>query len=186
MEKLSINIQTDNSVIRGAIENIEWAINQQELLDYILNFKNQYGDNQFLQTEKSNSWHLNQFTSGSELGTKIDHVWDSVIAYFNSTTEIYGYIDGKQKIIYLNEMYLGRNMPAICNTLIHEYCHMVGMTHSLLNPGDKIWAQTAPYAIGAYMQYMIETKLGFETTKPFFPKVSFFKRVVYRFKKIFT
>lgn len=182
---LSINIQTDNQIIRSAITQIEWAVNQKEFREYILNFKNQYRINCFLQNNNDNEWHLTQFVNGSELNTDIDYTWDSVVSYFDSTTEIIGYTNGLQKTIYLNEKYLNRDLPAICNTLVHEYCHLVGMVHSLFSPGDIIWSQTAPYAIGAYVQYMIEIKTGLPAEKPFFPKVSAYRRVKYRIKKFF-
>lgn len=176
--KFTINIQTDNAVIKEAIAQIEWAITQPELKDYILNFKNRYNFRGFLQSDKSNEWHVTKFFDGNSE----NNTWSANIVYFDSTTEIIGYTENSNKTINLNNKYLNRSIPEICNTLIHEYCHMVGMVHSLFNPGDTVWAQTAPYAIGSYVQYMVETKLNLPTTKPSFPKVSFFKRLVYKLK----
>lgn len=176
MNQILVNITTDNSSIKEAAALMEWAINQQELRDYILNFTNEYKEKNFLQSNQDNAWHLEKFVGGP---CKFS------IAYFDSTTEIIGYTDGVNKVVNLNDKYLNRDLPAICNTLIHEYCHMVGMTHSFFNPGNIIWAQTAPYAIGAYVQYMIEKKFGLVVSKPFFPKASAFRRFIYRLKKLF-
>lgn len=183
MSNLIVNIQCDNKIINDAISEIRLVINSSELSNYILNFKNQYGSRHFLQSDKSNKWHYNQFISGSELGSSSDNAWDSVISFFSSTTEIIGYTDGKQKTIYLNDKYMDRDLPSICNTLIHEYCHLVGMSHSFFQSNE--WPQTAPYAIGCYTQYLIEKRLGHQTTEPFFPKASLIKRIIHSLKHIF-
>lgn len=184
-QQIRIDIKTENESLKKAIDLIQWAINEREFREYVLNFRNQYKVRSFLQTKNTNEWHLERLVSGSELNTGTDYTWDSVIAFFSSNTEIIGYTNDLQKIIYLNDKFLNRDLPSICNTLTHEYCHLVGMEHSLINPGNDIWMQTAPYAIGSYIQYMVEKKLNLPAELPFFPKTSAFKRFKYKLKKFF-
>lgn len=182
MSNLLLDIKTDNSIIKEAIIQTQWAVNQQELKDYILNFENQYGDKRFLQNNKSNEWHVARFFSGNSA----NYTWFSNIGYFDSTTEVIGYTESSSKTINLNKKYLNRSVPEICNTLTHEYCHMVGMIHSLYNPSDIIWAQTAPYAIGNYVQYMVARKSGSNNPIPTFPKASLFSRIAYDIKLLLS
>jgi len=172
-------------LILEALDLIEWAINERELREYILNFRNSYGVKQFLQTCDSNLTILRKFVQGAEHGTEIDYEWDYLVDYFTSDGDIIGYTEEDSNEINLNTTYLQRDLPEICNTLVHEFCHLVGMEHSFYNPGFTIWKQTAPYAIGQYVQYMIERKMGLDARPPFFPTATWGRRVAYKIKRLF-
>jgi hypothetical protein len=185
-QKITINRGsiTDGQILK-ALDLLEWAINEQELREFILHFKNQFKFLCFLQTDESNEKILQRFVQGSERGTGADYEWDFVVDFFTAEGGIIGFTKEGDTTISLNTNYLGRMLPEICNTLGHEYCHLVGMTHSFDNPGWEIWSQTAPYAIGQYIQYMVEKKLGLEAKPPFFPTVSKKRRVIYAIKRFF-
>jgi hypothetical protein len=185
-QKITINRGnvTDERLLK-ALDMLEWAINELELREFITNFKNQYGIHGFLQTNETNAKILQRFVQGSENGTGVDFEWDFIIDFFTTGTGLIGYTEDGKVAINLNTTYLDRELPQVCNTLGHEFCHLVGMVHSFDNPGWTIWGQTAPYAIGQFIQYMVEKKMGLEAQPPFFPMVSRKRRVVYAIKRFF-
>ena len=182
---IKVSHNSNNPVVIQAIDLVQWAINEREFRDYVLNFRNQYERRQFLQTTETNARVLERLINGSERGSTIDNEWDFVIDQFESDGSLIAYVDEDGTVINLNSEYMDRSIAEVCNTLVHEYCHLVGLTHSFLDPGRNIWSQTAPYAIGQYIQYMVERKLGIESKPPFFPKASLGRRVVYKIKKLF-
>ncbi len=185
-QKITINKGTiSNEKVLKALDLLEWAVNEEELRLYILNFKNQFGFLCFLQTDENNEQILKRFVQGAERKTSIDFEWDFAITFFTAEGGMIGYTEAGEVEINLNTNFLDRELPQICNTLGHEFCHLVGMKHSFDNPGWEIWKQTAPYAIGQYIQYMVERKLGLETQPPFFPSVSRKRRWVYVIKRFF-
>jgi len=185
MIDIKVKYKGEDPVITQALDLIRWAINEQEFWDYVLNFQNQYGCRQFLQTTETNARVLERLINGSERGSEIDNEWDFLISQFDSNGSLIAYVDEDGTVINLNSEYLGRSIAEVCNTLVHEYCHLVGLTHSFLDPGRNIWSQTAPYAIGQYIQYVVERKLGIKSKPPFYPKASLGRRVVYKIKKLF-
>ncbi len=185
MINIRVKYEGKDPVVIQALELIRWAVNEPEFWDYILKFRNQYGRKQFLQTTETNARVLERLINGSERGSEVDNEWDFLIDTFESDGSLIAYVEEDGTVIHLNSQHMGRSIAEVCNTLVHEYCHLVGLTHSFLNPGKGIWAQTAPYAIGHYVQYMVERKLGIETKPPFFPKANLGRRVVYKIKKLF-
>lgn len=184
-QNISLNFKTDNEYIKECLSLIEWAINQEELRYYIINFRNQYNYRSFLQTNDSNYTTLKKFVSGAENDSKADYTWDSVVHHFISDGSVVAYTEDGKTIININDEYLDREIQEVCNTLVHEYCHLVGMRHNSLasNTSWESYQQSAPYAIGAYVQYLIEKKLGIETKKPSFEIVCFRRRLAYKTNK---
>lgn len=173
-----VDIDSEDSIIVEASAYIQWAINQKELQDYILGFKNFYSTKCFLQTRKSNEWHLEKFL-------EVD-VWEAFIYYFETDSDIIAYVTpSNNKVINLNKKHMGRPIAELCNTIVHEFCHIRGMEHSTFNPGEDIWMQTAPYAIGAYVQMLVERKIGMITTIRVFPEAGFWSKLLYKTKKLF-
>ena len=46
-----------------------------------------------------------------------------------------------------------KDTPNLVNTLVHEYCHKVGLTHSFKK--SSRWPKTAPYSIGNYFEELV-------------------------------
>lgn len=156
--------------ILKALEMVHWAINSRELREFILN-------SSFSQTDKDGSWHLDRFVLGSERGTEVDYEWDFNIRFITLESGTIAFSYPRELPINLNTRFLDREMPEICNTLVHEYCHLVGMVHSVENPGWRIWYRTAPYAIGRRVQEIVAKKFGY--------RESWLSRIDYWFKSTF-
>ncbi len=174
MIETKFTILTDEPKVVEALPHVQWVINQPEFKNYIIDFKNCYGVYSFLQTKENNKQIFSRLYNKKEImvSTEIFDDVDNVIAYVTD-----------DDTINLNKDYLNRPIPEICNTLIHEYCHISGMVHSTFNPSDEIWAQTAPYAIGDYAEYMIKKRLGIAATKPSFKKAGLIATIVYKLKR---
>jgi hypothetical protein len=185
MISIRVKYEGDDPVVIHALELVQWAINEPEFWDYILNFTNHYGRRHFLQTKETNARVLERLINGAERRSEADNGWDFVVRRFDSGGSLVAFVEEDGNTIYMNSEYMDRSIAEICNTLVHEYCHLVGLTHSFFDPGRDIWTQTAPYAIGQYVQYMVERRLGIESKPPFFPKASLGRRVVYKLKKLF-
>lgn len=181
MVKIDINKITNDEDLKYALSLIEWVINEQEFRDYILNFKNSYGEHKFLQTKNDNRWHLNSLIFESENKDGTLCYWDFEIKFFESDTEITGFVEPNKKVINLNSKRLNRSMASICKTILHEYCHIVGMTHSLFEPKNGVWKETAPYAISEFAEFLIARKLGdFKYKKPTFKRKKLTERILYK------
>lgn len=177
MKNITIQIDSTDPTMIEACELLQWAINQQELRDYILSFENFYGTKCFLQTRNSNEWHLEKFLEAD--------IWEAFIWYFETDSDIIAYVTpSDSRVINLNKKHMNRPISEVCNTIAHEFCHVRSMSHSVFNPGEDIWMQTAPYAIGAYVQMLVERKLGMNTKVRTFPIVGFWSRLLYKSKKL--
>lgn len=167
-------VLTDEPAVLEAIPHVQWVINQMEFRSYIINFKNCYGVYSFLQTRENNKQIYSRLYYSKEIvvNAKTFEDVDNIIAYVTVGNTV-----------NLNKDYLHRSTPEICNTLIHEYCHISGMVHSTLNPGDDIWAQTAPYAIGDYAEYLIRKRMKMEAIKPSFKKAGLIATMIYKLKR---
>lgn len=151
--KCKIREHECKGVVEDALEMVEWAVNQVELHDFIEHAR-------FAQTDRDGKWHLDRFLSGDERGTGSDRALNFEIIFVDlqSGTAAVTYPD--RNIVVLNTRFMDRSLPEICNTLVHEYCHLVGMTHSLEFPGWGIWYRSAPYSIGMKVERMVAREFG--------------------------
>lgn len=177
-KRLSVRVSGDvilcNQMVE-AINLVQWVVNQGDLRSYILNFTNRFGEKCFLQTRRTNLWHLEAFESGNERGSGRDRIWNIEIRYFDGSSGISAYTIPGDRKVWVNRTLLDGEVSDVCSTLVHEYCHLVGMTHSLLDERGE-WMQSAPYAIGAYAGYLIRRKLGLPANIPQIPEASAFQK----------
>ena len=176
--------EIQEKVIRKAIEKLLWAINHESFRKFIRDYTQLDGTQMFKQTKHSNEWHLKRFVEGNERlkAKKGDFEMDLDIKFYFKNNKVIGYTRKGSIEINLNTKYLYRQVPSIVNTLVHEYCHLVGMTHSYRNPGWDFWLQTAPYAIGLKAEEMVSRLLGVQS--PVTPDA--YKPSLWtRFKRIF-
>lgn len=136
----------------------------------------------FAQSNMGNVELLTRFVEGNERGiSTVDYKWDFVIKFYRKYGSVIGYTNVGSKQINLNTKFMGRTVPHIVNTLIHEYVHVVGGTHSYKR--SKSWPDTSPYAIGAFAESLAAGYLGLSLpSAPFEPPVSLLKR----FSSFFT
>lgn len=150
-----------------AIMHFQNVVNNPELRNFILNFRNNVtNETRFLQTEKSNSWHLTRFI-------------EAPMEHYSEHADIDLKIKFKKNVMHINTnlgsltvdyntKHLFRSIPSIVSILVHEYCHLVGMEHSFRNPSWTIWTQTAPYAIGYKAGEITATKMGLGLNQTFY------------------
>ena len=124
------------------------------------------------------AWHLKTFVEANERGLyDSDYEIDFTITFYFRSNRVIGYTNYGSIVINLNTSFLGLELPKIVNTLIHEYCHLVGHHHSYYNPGWGIWNNTAPYYIGHLAQRYAETMLDLPLAPVYNPPVSLFSRI---------
>lgn len=123
--------------------------NKNEMADFIMNYR-------FKQTKLRNAEIYNDFYSGSERGADFDGIWQAELnLYYKENTSVVGYTNKGSTVINLNLCvipYSGDNL-SIANrvgNLIHEYCHLVGFTHThALNYFcRKYMKRSVPYKVG--------------------------------------
>lgn len=153
--------QSDAAKLKRAIDMLQIVINSPLFRHEILDYKT-VAHGGFAQTNESSHRILERFVEGAERGSEIDNEIDlHLFFYINRWGRAIAYTTKGSIEINLNKKYFGtRGIAELANTLIHEYCHLVGMTHSYRNPGWSIWNHTAPYAIGNLVEKAVLSILG--------------------------
>jgi hypothetical protein len=186
--KIKVNIKCLNGTDsqRKGIEDCEhWllkVLNSREWREDVL-YHTVYGKRQYLQSGLTNTQLLTNFIQGSERNRGIDYEADiNIRFYFNRFSNAIAYVQGDKIRINLNTKYWPRQIPEVCNTIVHELCHLYGGTHSY-NRSSK-WPHTAPYFYGKAAQKWIASKGKF-TYRPYRPKTSLWRRFKKWIRKVF-
>ena len=172
--------------IEYVIDRLNTVLNKRQCgikiaIDYHRKNDGNYG---FDQTNDSTTTTMFRFMSGAERGSVSDGVWQAKIhAYHKRFTRAVAYTNIGEEEIYINmAKYDLWDELALVETLIHEYCHLVGMVHSFRR--SNLWPTTAPYAIGKMIaefyanEYKIKPKAEIEFKPSVWGRVkSFFGRV---------
>lgn len=121
------------------------VMNHQQMSEFILN-------TEFTQTCLSSYEVFDKFYSGNERSSGSDGIWQARINFYYKNNSTIGYTNKKSKLINCNEKYIQLNIEPVLvliANLVHEYCHLVGLTHSSWQWWKKRQRRfSAPYAIG--------------------------------------
>ena len=110
-------------------------------------------DYNFTQTTETNGRILERFNSGAERGSRVDGIWQAQIsAYYKRWSSAVARTFTNSQEIQMNMAKHSFTERAIVTTLIHEYCHLVGMTHTRRMTNDR--DDSCPYAIGVQIAEM--------------------------------
>lgn len=174
-------------IILASIRQIIWVMNYSGLRKFILNFTNQYHKPSFLQTKKTNEWHLQRFIQAdSRYGSTFVFPKEIALSIAVNGKKVVFKMENGTVTVDLNTQYSYRQIPSIVNSFVHEYCHIVGMKHKFRNKRWEQQLQTAPFAISSKAEQMVSERMC--VTSPVTPtanKPSFTKRISRFFRSRF-
>jgi len=139
---------------------------------------------EFTQTDESSDVLFDRFISGAERGSVADEVWQAKIRFYYkrfSSAKGYTYVGNEE--ININRKYYPLNFydytdeeREMVETLLHEYCHLVGMDHAYDYTPER--NDSAPYKIGRvlsemYVEFHQIVKEPKPYHKPWYKKILF-------------
>lgn len=151
----------------------------------ILDHRDYDGELGFDQSDENNIWIYKRLISGSERGSYVDGVWQAKIyAYYKRWSRAVAYTNFNEDTININmAKYDLSDEVALVETLIHEYCHLVGMVHSFRR--SHLWPTTAPHAIGKIVAMYYVREYGIQPKQPIEFRMSMWSRVKSFFGRVF-
>ena len=141
------------------------VMNKQEMTEFIINEK-------FAQCSFDNAEVHRRFYSGQERGSDWDGIWEAEINIYYDPGTVIGYTNKGSTVININTYTIpmtsrDKDIANRVGNLVHEYCHLVGMTHS---PSWQWWRKksmrrSAPYKIGSMAKRIARNLLEMEEVK---------------------
>lgn len=145
---------TDMIYTVNLLNLMQEVVNDTRLAEFILNFEYK-GSNSFAQTKDTNAEVYLKFYSGNERGNGNDYIWQANVNYYNGPYNIVGFTRHGETTINCNLHAVPiSNDPVLIikrfKNFVHEYCHLVGLTHTTGTWdfwSKRKWKYSAPYAI---------------------------------------